>query len=366
MNQEKVLELRKWMQKNEVDLAYVSDASHIGYFSGFDSNPMERVLALFIPLEKDPFLFAPGLEVEDAKASSFEYDVVGFLDSQDPFTLIVEEIKKRYGTPKRIALEKNQLVLDRYLRLNEAFPSADFSADLTPLVQELQLYKTEEECQRLIEAGSTADLAFEIGFRHVKPGVTEEEIVAEIEYELKKKGIKQMSFPTEVLAGPNAASPHGSPGKNTCKENELVLFDLGTIVNGYCSDATRTVACGKPTDHQKDIYNIVLEAHMAAMNAVKPGITCGQLDKLARDVIESHGYGEYFNHRLGHGIGTTIHEFPQIVGGNDLEVKEGMCFSIEPGIYLPNDVGVRIEDCLYVTKDGCIPFTTTSKELITL
>ena len=159
MNQEKVSELRNWMQKNNVDLAYISDASHIGYFSGFDSNPMERVLALFIPLEKDPFLFAPGLEVEDAKASSFEYDVVGYLDSQDPFSIIVDEIKKRYGSPKKIALEKNQLVLDRYLRLSEAFPAADFSADLTPLVQELQLYKTEEECQQLIEAGSTADLA---------------------------------------------------------------------------------------------------------------------------------------------------------------------------------------------------------------
>ena len=106
MNQEKVSELRNWMQKNNVDLAYISDASHIGYFSGFDSNPMERVLALFIPLEKDPFLFAPGLEVEDAKASSFEYDVVGYLDSQDPFSIIVDEIKKRYGSPKKIALEK--------------------------------------------------------------------------------------------------------------------------------------------------------------------------------------------------------------------------------------------------------------------
>lgn len=366
MNQEKVAELRKWMVSNNVDLTYVSDPSHIAYFSGFDSNPMERILALFIPLDKDPFLFAPGLEVEDAKASSWEYDVIGYLDSEDPWAIIIAEINKRYGTPKKLAVEKGQLVLDRYQRLADAFTGTDFSADLTPLVQQLQLYKTEEECQRLIEAGSSADLAFEIGFKLVKAGATEESIVAEIEYELKKQGIKEMSFPTEVLAGPNAASPHGSPGKNTVKENELVLFDLGTIVNGYCSDATRTVACGKPTDRQKEIYDIVLEAQLKAQEAVKPGITAAALDKIARDVIESYGYGEYFNHRLGHGIGTTIHEFPSIVGGNDMEIKEGMCFSIEPGIYLPNDIGVRIEDCIFVTKDGCIPFTKTSKELIIL
>lgn len=366
MNQEKVKELRSWMEKNGVDLAYISDPSHIGYFSGFESNPMERILALFIPLEKDPFLFAPGLEVEDAKASTWEYDVIGYLDSEDPWKIIVEEIKKRYGAPKKLALEKGQLVLDRYQKLVDAFGGTDFSADLTPMIQQLQLYKTEEECQRLIEAGSTADLAFEIGFKLVKPGITEEEIVAEIEYELKKQGIKQMSFPTEVLAGPNAASPHGSPGKNTVKENELVLFDLGTIVNGYCSDATRTVACGKPTDHRKKIFDIVYESQMKAQAAIKPGITAAELDKIARDVIEGYGYGEYFNHRLGHGIGTTIHEFPSIVEGNDMVIKEGMCFSIEPGIYLPNDVGVRIEDCVYVTKDGCIPFTKTPKELTVL
>lgn len=366
MNQEKVSELRKWMAANQVDLAYISDPAHIGYFSGFESNPMERVLALFIPLEKDPFLFAPGLEVESAKASSWPFDVVGYLDSEDPWKIIIAEIKKRYGDVKKVALEKGQLVLDRYLILVEAFGNADFSADLTPMIQQLQLYKTKEECDKLVEAGRSADLAFEIGFKMVKAGATEESIVAEIEYELKKQGIKQMSFPTEVLAGANAANPHGSPGKNTVKQNELVLFDLGTIVNGYCSDATRTVACGEPTDHIKKIYDLVLEAQLKAQAAVKPGITAAQLDKIARDVIEDAGYGEYFNHRLGHGIGTTIHEFPSIVGGNDMEIKEGMCFSLEPCIYLPDDVGVRIEDCVYVTKDGCIPFTQTSKELIIL
>ncbi len=116
----------------------------------------------------------------------------------------------------------------------------------------------------------------------------------------------------------------------------------------------------------KKIYNITLEAQLAAQEAVRPGVTAGELDQIARNVINSYGYGEYFNHRLGHGIGTTVHEFPSLVEGNDLVIEEGMCFSLEPGIYIPEKVGVRIEDCVYVTSDGCVPFTTTPKELLVL
>lgn len=362
MNQTKIQELRQWMSEQQSDLAYISDPGHIAYFSGYSSDPHERVLALFVPMNKDPFLFTPALEVEDAQNSGWAFDVVGYLDSEDPWKKIAHEITTRYGNPQKISLEKNALTVDRFEKLREYF-SADFSTDVTPVIQRLQLIKTKNEINTLLEAGNWADVAFEIGFGAVKEGAKEQEIVAEIEYQLKRRGVSSMSFDTLVLTGDNAASPHGNPGSTAVQAHDLVLFDLGVIWKGYCSDATRTVAFKEPTAFQKEIYQLVLDAQLAATAAVKPGITAGELDAVARKVIEDAGYGEYFNHRLGHGIGTTVHEYPSLVEGNDLVIEEGMCFSLEPGIYIPNKVGVRIEDCVYVTKDGCQPFTTTSKEL---
>ena len=146
----------------------------------------------------------------------------------------------------------------------------------------------------------------------------------------------------------------------------MVLFDLGTVYQGYISDASRTVAVGKLNAKQQEIYDVCLEAQLKAQAAAKPGITAAELDKVARDVIDQAGYGEYFIHRLGHGMGMSEHEFPSIMEGNDLVLEPGMCFSIEPGIYIPGVAGVRIEDCVHITEDGCQPFTHTSKELRTL
>ncbi|MFV0558404.1 MAG: aminopeptidase P family protein [Enterococcus sp.] len=364
MNQLKINELRQWMAKNEADLVYISDPGHIAYFSGYASEPHERVLALFIPLEKDPFLFTPALEIDDAKNSGWGYDVVGYLDSEEPWEMIIREIKQRYDSPKKLALEKSCLTLDRFEALTAGFTQTDFSIDVTPVVQRLQLIKTEAEINTLLEAGTWADVAFEIGFKAIQAGAAEQEIVAEIEYQLKRQGVSAMSFDTIVLTGANAASPHGVPGASKIAPNELVLFDLGVVWKGYCSDATRTVAYKEPTAFQKEIHQLVLTAQLEAQKAVRPSVTAAELDQVARNVITEAGYGEYFNHRLGHGIGTTVHEFPSLVAGNDLVIEEGMCFSLEPGIYIPNQVGVRIEDCVYVTKDGCLPFTKTAKELL--
>lgn len=366
MNQEKISQLRSALSQNHADLAYVTDPGHIAYLSGYASDPHERILALFIPIDGDPFLFTPALEVEDAQNSSWPYDVLGYLDSENPWQMIQSAINDRYGKPAKMALEKNALTVDRFELLQKMFPQCDFSFDLTPTLQKLMLIKTESEIQTMLEAGNWADVAFEIGFAAVKEGAQEAEIVAEIEYQLKRRGVSHMSFDTMVLAGTNAASPHGEPGKNTVKPHELVLFDLGTIWNGYCSDATRTVAFKEPTAFQREIYELTLNAQLTAEKAVRPGVTAAQLDQIARDVITEAGYGEYFNHRLGHGIGTTVHEFPSLVAGNDLVIEEGMCFSLEPGIYIPGKVGVRIEDCVYVTSDGCVPFTKTDKQLIVL
>lgn len=364
MSKEKINQLQKWLQEKEVEVAYISDPKHIQYFSGFESDPHERILALFVFANAEPFLFTPALEVTEAKNSPFEGEVLGYQDSEKPFEIIQKAIKNRCPEPKQFAVEKQHLSLERYEALAAFFPTSQFKADLTGFIQQMQLRKTEAEKDIMLEAGHWADVAFEIGFNAIKAGVAEQEIVAEIEYQLKKQGVKEMSFDTLVLAGKNAASPHGNPGSNQIQKNEFVLFDLGVVWKGYCSDATRTVSYHEPTAFQKEIYDIVLEAQLAATKFVKPGVKASEIDKVARDIISSYGYGEYFNHRLGHGIGTTVHEFPSLVEGNDMIIEEGMCFSIEPGIYIPDKVGVRIEDCVYVTKDGCENLTKTSKDLL--
>lgn len=360
----KLQKLQDWLKENRMQLAYLHNPKTIQYFSNFESEPHERVLALFVPQSGDPFLFTPALEVDDAKNCGWPYDVIGYLDSENPWTLIQQKIKKEYGEIQTLAIEKNALTVDRLEAIQQILPNLEQYKDLTSYVQQAQLIKTEDEKNILMEAGKWADRAFDIGFQALKAGISEQEVVAEIEYQLKKLGVSHMSFDTLVLFGAHAASPHGNPSDIRLKANELALFDLGVIWKGYCSDATRTVSFHEPTAQQRKIYEIVLEAQLAATKAVRPGIRASELDKIARDVISSYGYGEYFNHRLGHGIGTTVHEFPSLVAGNDMVIQEGMCFSIEPGIYIPDEVGVRIEDCVYVTKDGCEPFTQTSKELL--
>ncbi|MGX7200196.1 aminopeptidase P family protein [Enterococcus nangangensis] len=362
MNLEKIQALQHHLQENEIDWAYLSDPGHIAYFSGYHSEPHERILALFIPAVGEPFLFTPALEVQAASESSWSFEVFGYLDNEAPYQLIADLIKKRSKSLARFAFEKSSLNLKNFELFTQYF-NGDYSYDLTPVIQCLQLIKTPRECELLLEAGSWADVAFEIGFKAIQAGATESEIVAEIEYQLKRRGVSHMSFDTIVLAGENAAKPHGNPGDTQVKPHEFVLFDLGVIWKGYCSDATRTVSYKEPKDFDRKIHEIVLEAQLNAQQAIKPGITAAELDAVARNTIASYGYGEYFTHRLGHGLGTTVHEFPSLVEGNDLVIEEGMCFSIEPGIYIPGKVGVRIEDCYYVTKDGAIPFTKTPKAL---
>lgn len=366
MIQTKIANLQKWLQQKQIQLAYLHDPQTIYYFTGFNSEPHERILALFVPDEGTPFLFTPSLDVEDAQKSDWPYPVVGYLDNESPWTIIQKEINKRYPPFSHVAIEKNALTVSRLESFSHCFPTIKHYSDLTDYIQKAQLIKSIEEKNILLEAGKWADVAFEIGFQALKTGITEQEVVAEIEYQLKKQGISHMSFDTLLLFGDHAASPHGTPSNRSLKEHELVLFDLGVVWKGYCSDATRTVSFHEPSKKQEEIYAIVLEAQLAAQKAVRPGISASELDKIARDVITSYGYGEYFNHRLGHGIGTTVHEFPSLVAGNDLIIEEGMCFSLEPGIYIPNQVGVRIEDCVYVTETGCESFTSTTKELLTI
>lgn len=356
--------LQDWLQKNNLDIAYISNPITIAYFTGYSMDPHERIFALIAFKDAEPFVFTPALNVEEAKASAWNGDVYGYLDQENPWAIIANRIKQRSNNCQRWAIEKDDLSVAHYQALHQQFSAADFNSDVSPFVAKLRLYKTPAEIAKLKAAGAEADFAFQIGFNAIKTGATERSIAGQIDYQLKlQKGVMQESFETIVQAGKNAANPHLGPTMNTVEPNELVLFDLGTMHEGYASDSSRTVAYGKISAKQKEIYEVDREAQQAAMEAAKPGITAEELDSVARDIITKAGYGKYFIHRLGHGIGKNVHENPMIVQGNKLVLKEGMCFSIEPGIYIPGFAGVRIEDCGVITKNGFEPFTHTNKEL---
>lgn len=361
----KLEQLQKVINNKHLDAVYISDPMTINYLTGFYSDPVERVLALLMFADHEPFLFAPALEVEAIKDTGWSHPVFGYLDHENPFMLIANHVHKLAGNPVNWGIEQGSLTVDRLHALEEVFPSANFASDLTPIIAKMRMIKSNDEIAKLDEAGKWADFAFKVGFNAIEIGKTEQEIAADLEYALKQHGINKMSFDTLVQAGPHAAEPHGATSSNKVQNNELVLFDLGTVFEGYISDASRTVAVGQLSTKQQDIYNVCLEAQLAAQDAAKPGITAAELDKVARDIIAKAGYGEYFIHRLGHGMGSSEHEFPSIMEGNDLVLEPGMCFSIEPGIYIPDFAGVRIEDCVHITENGCAPFTHTSKELQT-
>lgn len=354
----KIQSVSQYLNEQEAGLALFSDPVSINYLTGFYSDPHERHLFLFVFRDRAPLLFLPAMEVNSAKRS-LDFEVVGYQDAENPWVKLKASLPAVSGP---ILAEFDSLNLTRYQGLKQVFDNS--FEDLTPFINRMKLIKSADEIAKLKYAGSFADKAVQIGFEAISLDKTENDLITEIEFGMKKLGVKKMSFDTMVLSAENAADPHGIPGANMIQNNALLLFDLGTENNGYMSDMTRTVAVGQPDQFKKDIYQLCLEAQLTAIDFIKPGVTAAEVDAAARNVIAKAGYGEYFNHRLGHGIGMSVHEFPSIMAGNDLVLEEGMAFSVEPGIYIPGKVGVRIEDCGVVTKNGFDLFTNTPKELL--
>ncbi|HGH0727014.1 TPA: M24 family metallopeptidase [Staphylococcus pseudintermedius] len=340
----KIEQLVQTLKKQQADAMWVSNPINIFYLTGYKSEPHERLFALLVRADGQQILFCPQLEVEEAKASPFTGDIIGYLDTENPF----DKHRETYGT---LLIEENHLTVQRYHALKNAFSVHTFEA-ADPIIRALRNVKTSDEIDTLRQAAKLADKCMEIGVAFLKEGVTEREVVNHIENEIKKYGVNEMSFDTMVLFGDHAAAPHGTPGDRQLKNNEYVLFDLGVIYNHYCSDITRTVAFGHPDDKAQAIYDIVLKAEQTAIQHIKPGVTISELDDIARGIITEAGYGEYFPHRLGHGLGLEAHEYQDISSTNQNPLEAGMVLTIEPGIYVPNVAGVRIEDDILVTEDG--------------
>ncbi|MUK86821.1 M24 family metallopeptidase [Ornithinibacillus sp. L9] len=360
---ERLERLTNWLNSENIEAAFLNSTENVYYLSNFYTDPHERLMGIFIFQQAQPFFVLPAMEVNQLKAAGWEYEIVGYSDHENPWDMIRASIEERQlENAENVALEKEILSYGRSEAFLNFFPDANVIS-VEDKLNEMRVVKDENEIEVIKRATEMADFGVQVGVDALTEGITEMEVLAKIEFELKKKGIREMSFSTMVLFGEKAGDPHGNPGDRKLKAGDLVLFDLGVVLDGYCSDITRTVAFKSVTEKQKEIYHTVLKAQMAALEASKPGTRIGDLDTIARDIITEAGYGEYFPHRIGHGMGINVHEFPSMSHLNDGILKEGNVYTIEPGIYLPGIGGVRIEDDVLITKDGYETLTKFPKEL---
>ncbi|MDF2498417.1 MAG: putative dipeptidase, partial [Arthrobacter koreensis] len=283
-------------------------------------------------------------DAEAAPAGS-NLGIVDWTDGSDPYAAAASLL----GRDGRYAISDSAWAM-HLLGLQDHVPGASY-VSMTTALPMLRAIKDADEIDRLAAAGAAADLAYEEIVKVQFAGRSENDVGAELARLLRRFGHSQVDF-TVVGSGPNGANPHHEIGPRIIEEGDMVVLDFGGLKDGYGSDTTRTVHVGEPTAKEREVHGVVRRAQQAAFEAVRPGVECQEIDRVARAVITEAGYGEYFIHRVGHGIGLTTHEPPYMVEGETQILEPGMCFSIEPGIYLPGQFGVRIEDIVTVVPDG--------------
>ena len=265
---------------------------------------------------------------------------------------------------RNVGFESGEMTVDAHRRYSQELPCI-----LTPaqgLLDDLRASKDEGELAHMRRAQEITDEAFKAILNFIRPGLTEREIAARLVYELLRRGGEQVSFDPIVACGANGSKPHAIPSQALIQKGQFVTMDFGCVVGGYCSDMTRTVAVGQPTDEMKFVYDTVLKAQLAGIAAAHGGVTGAEIHNIGAKIIADAGYGDYFGHGFGHSLGIEIHENPRFSPLWDKVIPAGACLSAEPGIYLPGKFGVRIEDVIMLTDDGCIDITRSPKELIIL
>lgn len=269
---------------------------------------------------------------------------------------------------KTLAIESGRISVARARKLANMLPECELFDDDTAdrLIDALRAVKNEVEIARLKQAQTVAEIAFAHILTVIRPGASERDIALELDYCMLKNGADALSFETIVAAGANGAKPHAVPSDNTVKSGDFVTLDFGAVYKGYHSDMTRTVAVGGVGTRQAAVYNTVLAAQTACLESLRPGLACKQADAAAREIIRAAGYGEFFGHGTGHGVGIEVHEQPTLSPYEDKILQPGHVVTVEPGIYLPGAFGVRIEDTVCITANGYDNFVTVPKELLVL
>jgi Xaa-Pro dipeptidase len=356
MKADKVLE---GMKEGGADALLLFPGADIGYYTGFSIGLSERLAAALMPVQGEHLIIVNELEKELRGQKTWIESMDVWLEHEDPVELLAENIERLKLDGGVIGLSE-EAPWGWVTRLQARLPSATF-VDASMILAQERMIKTEQELEWIRMACAITDRALEGSFEKLHTGLTERELSNMIKSEIQTQG-GAVSF-VGVLFGEKAALPHGGTGEGGLQPGMGVLVDVGTKIHGYNSDLTRTVFYGEPSEKQKKVYKTVLKANRKAFEAVKPGVTCESLDMTARKVIEKAGFGDYFIHRLGHGIGLKVHEHPYIVRNNKMELEPGMTFTIEPGIYIVGEVGVRIEDTVVCTQEGCESLTRMGREL---
>lgn len=342
------------MKKDNISQMVISDPAAIFYITGKWIEPGQRLLALYLNINGDHKIFIN--ELFPVK-EDLGIEKIWFSDTDDGVKIISKYVEK----DKVMGIDKNWSS-KFLLRLMELGGGSKF-VNGSYIIDRIRMCKDEEERDLMREASRVNDLAMGKLQELLPQELTENEMVEKLRDIYSENGAQKFSFDPIIVYGAKASDPHGAPGDATVKPGDSVVIDIGCVKDYYCSDMTRTVFYKEVSDKFREIYNIVLEANKKAIALVKPGVRFCDIDAAARDHIEAAGYGEYFTHRTGHSIGTETHEFGDVSSVNTDEVKPGMIFSVEPGIYLPGEMGVRIEDLVLVTKDGHEILNKHDKEL---
>lgn len=338
--------LKKLVQQG-IEKIVIGNPLNIYYFTGIMINPYERFIALLLDAKANNcVIILPSLEMGIVPKENIQEII--YKDEEDPILKLHNLLIKC----ENLGIEMSYFSMKFGERLQLDYPKMKLS-DVTKLINSCRTYKEEGEIDAISRSAKYGDEALNEVKDLIKVGCTEKDIhFALIQSFSKKPDVNLDNFVIQVLAGERAANPHGYSGDYAFKKGDPIIVDFGVHCDGYWSDFSRTFFIGEPDPKLKEIYAIVLEAQISAINLVKPGIPIKEIDLAARKIIDKAGYGECFIHRVGHGIGLNIHEYPEIHSQNDELLEEGMVFTVEPGIYIPSFGGVRIEDDIVVTKDG--------------
>ncbi len=351
--QKRLKGLYKLMEQGQMGTLLISGPENVFYISGFSGGEGQLLVTA-----QGVYLFTDGRYQEQALSESPHCEFILYKRS---FIKALEKVVVDLGI-QQLAFEKKNITYGQWELLKDAF-----SGDLLPvqgLVETLRLVKDDSEVDLIREAGAITASAFLYLLGEIKPGQTEQEVAGFLEYYMRSHGSGPLAFETIVASGERGALPHGAATMKKILRGELITLDLGATYQGYAADMTRTISLGTVSDQQRKVYELVLEAQERGLKAVKAGVSAADVDLAAREFLVEVGYGDYFVHSLGHGVGLNVHEDPRIAPQVDLRLEEGMVITIEPGVYLPGWGGVRIEDLVLVKKDGCEILTPVTKNLI--
>jgi len=347
--------LRGLIERQNLDALLVTNPENMRYISGFTGEGL--------------LLIAPG---DACLVTDGRYQTQAGLEAPEWRALISRALSAdalgevcREQALAKIGFEKNQVTYQQYEGFQEDFRGLDL-LPVAGLVESLRLVKDSEEIAMIQEAGVVAGAAFCYVIGQIYPGQTEREIASQIDYFLRSRGDGPPAFETIVAAGERGAMPHGRATSDKIRSGQMVVMDFGACCQGYLSDITRTVCVGRFDALQRQVYGVVLEAQLSALDHVRPGVIASQVDAAARQVITEAGFGDYFTHSLGHGVGLNIHEAPRLAPKQELVLEAGMITTVEPGVYIPGWGGVRIEDTVLVTETGCEVLTPVAKEFLVL